>query len=211
MPAVIYPFGPGLYKARLSDDVLHMLQEVVERVRKDDSLNRSYKAGQFVYGKNPMMDFTPAEFKLFDLEIKRHMLSYFLEMRNTIRMDKDMSKKCLDAVNTMRPHNDHENEASIWANIQHAGDMHPIHNHPGDISFVTYIKVPELTEEDKFRSGGMVAWTYGEYMQFSNDMFAHQPEVGEIFIFPPKCRHFVWPFSNKDGERISVAGNYEFA
>lgn len=210
MPAVIYPFGPALYKARIADEVLYMLQDAVEKVRDKPEFNRSYKAGQFVYGTNPKLDLTPTEFQMFDLEIKRHMLNYILEIRNTIRLNGEEAKKALEGINTMHLHTDHEDEQSLWANIQKAGDMHPIHNHPGDISFVTYIKVPELTEEDRFRSGGMVAWTYGEKMQFSNDMFAHQPEVGDLLIFPPNCRHFVWPFTNPDAERISVAGNYEF-
>lgn len=210
MPSVIYPFGPAIYKASISEKVLNMCHAAIQRIRTDETLNRSYKAGQFTKGTNPMMDFTEEEFKAFDLEVKRHILNYFLELRGSLRMSEEMSKTCLKRVDTMRPYVDHEGESSVWANIQKPGDMHALHHHPGDVSFVMYLQIPSITDEDRACHGGMVAWKYGEYMDFSNEKFAHRPEVGDIIIFPPKCQHFVWPFKNEHGERISIAGNYEF-
>jgi hypothetical protein len=118
MPAVIYPFGPAIYKASIDANVLEMCYNAIQRVRQDPSLNRSSKAGQFTNGTNPMMDFTPEEFKLFDSEVKRHILNYFLELRGSIRMSEELSEKCIQQVETMRPYKDKDGESSLWANLE---------------------------------------------------------------------------------------------
>ena len=52
-----------------------------------------------------------------------------------------------------------------------------------------------------FISGDVTDWTIS-----ANTVF---PEKGDMFIFPAKLRHMVYPFKSKV-ERVSVSGNLSY-
>ena len=103
---------------------------------------------------------------------------------------------------------------SLWINYQQANEYNPPHNHGGDISFVTYLQVPEEivneNEETKHLHNnpgpGMICFDMGPEMPFSVTRVGKMPQVRDIFIFPAWLQHHVNSFKS-DVERISVSGN----
>ena len=106
---------------------------------------------------------------------------------------------------------------SLWINYQKANEYNPPHNHPGDLSFVIYLQVPdEIKKENEKGKGvqnnvgpGMIVFDYGIAMPFSINVFSKMPSVGDLFIFPAWLTHYVHAFKS-DVERISVSGNIDF-
>ena len=106
----------------------------------------------------------------------------------------------------------------IWVNFMKQGEWNPVHNHTGDISCVTYLKVPKEIEEENRTSelssksntptAGKIEFLYGEDIGFTRSGFIRQPREKDLYIFPAKLRHLVYPFKSKT-ERISVSVNFE--
>lgn len=122
---------------------------------------------------------------------------------------------------------------SAWVNIQEKNEYNPIHNHSGDISWVTYLEIDErmYKEEDLSVScpPGSITFHYGNntglygknFEQFRNNMYLEhiftkvlqpttmrtfQPKVGDIFFFPSYLLHSVDAFKS-DIRRVSASGN----
>ena len=101
-----------------------------------------------------------------------------------------------------------------WINYQKANEYNPPHNHAGDLSFVTYLQVPdeikeecELSKDQRKNTGpGTINFNYGLEMPCNVSSFARLPRAGDIFIFPAWLKHYVNAFKS-DVERISVSGN----
>ena len=101
-----------------------------------------------------------------------------------------------------------------WINYQKANEYNPPHNHAGDLSFVTYLQVPdeikeecELSKDQRKNTGpGTINFNYGVDMACNVSSFVRLPRVGDIFIFPSWLKHYVNAFKS-DVERISVSGN----
>ena len=105
----------------------------------------------------------------------------------------------------------------FWINYMNAGDFNPVHTHTEDLSFVLFLDVPsELKIEnmnernnDKHGGPGALSFIHGDVTDWtlsSNTVF---PEKGDMFIFPAKLRHMVYPFKSKV-ERVSVSGNLKY-
>tara|TARA_Y100001951_G_scaffold97372_1_gene97036 strand:+ start:227 stop:709 length:483 start_codon:yes stop_codon:yes gene_type:complete len=102
----------------------------------------------------------------------------------------------------------------LWINYQKANEYNPPHHHTGDLSFVTYLQVPdEIKEEHELSKGqrnnkgpGAINFDFGLEMPCSISSFAKLPLAGDIFIFPAWLNHHVNAFKS-DVERISVSGN----
>ena len=104
-----------------------------------------------------------------------------------------------------------------WINFQQKNEYNPPHNHPCDLSFVTFLQVPkEIGEEYKAipeiehgKGPGILYFNYGEQLPFSVKSFGKLPERGDLFLFPGWLMHHVHDFKS-DVERISVSGNVNF-
>ena len=104
-----------------------------------------------------------------------------------------------------------------WVNFQKSGEYNPPHNHPCDLSFVTFLQVPkeigmEYESIPKIAQGkgpGLLFFDYGEQMPFSVRSFGKYPERGDLFMFPGWLMHHVHDFKS-DVERVSVSGNIMF-
>ena len=105
---------------------------------------------------------------------------------------------------------------SLWINYQKANEYNPPHKHAADLSFVTYLQVPnKLKKEFERRKGvynnsgpGAINLDFAFDLPFSISIFSKFPEVGDMFIFPAWLIHYVHAFKS-DVERISVSGNIE--
>ena len=111
---------------------------------------------------------------------------------------------------------------SAWVNYMRKHEFNPPHYHDVDLSFVLYTQVPEeLIKENRnhvsskcykgeitgMGPGGISFWT--TYITNRNHIQTRSffPLRGEVFIFPASLIHWVYPFQQADGERISVSGN----
>ena len=95
-----------------------------------------------------------------------------------------------------------------------SGEHNPQHNHNGQLSWVIYLEVPDLTEEkNNFKGTGMgpgiIGFHYGENHRpkWAEHTYKYDPVASHMFIFPAQLRHEVLPFFTKDKTRISVSGN----
>ena len=107
--------------------------------------------------------------------------------------------------------------SDLWCNFQKANEFNPPHYHTGSLSFVIYLKVPEILRKEcekhqnnkKGTGPGCISFFIGDSDRRNsvtqNSFF---PGEGEIFIFPSWLKHWVYPFKS-DCTRVSVSGNVQ--
>ena len=104
---------------------------------------------------------------------------------------------------------------NLWCNFQKANEFNPPHNHTGILSFVIYLKVPEVlrkecAEHQKVKTSagpGCISFFIADSdRKNSITQNSFLPMVGDCFIFPAWLKHWVYPFRS-DCTRISVSGN----
>ena len=78
----------------------------------------------------------------------------------------------------------------IWMNFTYKGDSNPLHNHPGSISGIIYVK------DEK------------QPTFFPELNYSHQPTVGEMLLFRSEQEHYVAE-KLTEGERISISFNLD--
>jgi uncharacterized protein (TIGR02466 family) len=108
---------------------------------------------------------------------------------------------------------------NAWVNFMKKGEFNPPHEHEGDFSSVLYLDIPkELEEEYKkhkdklIKSDGPGAICFMSNCSVPNffiKQYTFFPKRGDMFIFPSKLIHYVFPFKS-DIERVSIAYNIEF-
>jgi hypothetical protein len=110
---------------------------------------------------------------------------------------------------------------TMWANFQRKGEFNPHHIHFGLLSFVLWVKVPYLIEEEndlvvgvnpKEKRPGNFTFTFcnalGEVCP--HDLPVDRTWENVVIIFPAQLPHLVYPFYSSDDYRISMSGNFEF-
>ena len=104
----------------------------------------------------------------------------------------------------------------LWINYMKETEHNPEHVHNGMLTWVIYLKTPDLVEERKKYEGtsygpGGILFKYGENSptKWAEHTVAYDPEPGYMWMFPCMLRHEVIPFKTP-GERISVSGNLYF-
>jgi len=104
----------------------------------------------------------------------------------------------------------------LWINFMKENEQNPEHSHGGMLSWVIFLKVPDLEEERKNYKGksygpGGVTFHYGEHQNptWAQHSYGYFPEVAGMWIFPSQLRHHVMSYKTP-GERISVSGNLYF-
>lgn len=106
----------------------------------------------------------------------------------------------------------------LWINFQKKYEFNPVHNHTGVYSFVIWLKVPFLMEDEIKLSPG----NYSNKPVSGNFEILYTSALGEtscmqlpvdktfegkMLFFPAKLSHQVYPFYSSDDERISISGN----
>jgi Putative 2OG-Fe(II) oxygenase len=106
-----------------------------------------------------------------------------------------------------------------WVNFQKKYEFNPPHSHDGIISFVIWIQIPFLMQDELANSPGAESNTNipGCFnFHFTNSLgelknsaiHADKTMENTLLIFPAKMVHSVSPFYTSDEYRISVAGNF---
>jgi hypothetical protein len=112
-------------------------------------------------------------------------------------------------------------ENGTWVNFQKKYEFNPIHSHEGKFSFVIWIKVPFLMEDElslnnvKYSNSpqaGMFNFHYTDILGNIKTTCLPIDKTMEnhFIIFPSKLSHSVNAFYTSDEYRISIAGNVIF-
>lgn len=192
----VYPYwGPLLIRCKIDSSHLNFLRQATDAAKDRKRLANDTLAGhledEFHIPKDYIKQFNIYFKKYFDYYYNAYSTSW-----SSTKYTKPLEFECHD----------------LWVNFQRPGEFNPLHFHESDLSFVIWTEIPqELKDEfEDFRGSGMgpgaIQFTYGEYMDFSNDGHIFLPQEGEMAIFPSKLKHLVHPFRSRC-VRTSVAGN----
>lgn len=111
----------------------------------------------------------------------------------------------------------------LWVNFQRAGEFNSPHRHPGVLSFVIWLDIPYLIEDEQARARER------DYARTStvvaNFQFLYTNILGEITqcnlpvdrrwngrmaMWPSSLLHAVYPFATSRDYRITVSGNLKW-
>jgi hypothetical protein len=109
---------------------------------------------------------------------------------------------------------------SFWVNYQKKHEYNPTHSHTGILSFIIFVKIPFLlenedalvnTKDSMQHTNGRVMFTYQTCF---NNLGVHTIDVdksfeGKMLMFPNSAYHTVYPFYTSDDYRITVSGNLD--
>jgi hypothetical protein len=194
-------FGPFLLQTSVD---LKICKELIKRAKKLKTKANKALAGHI----EKELRFEDNDANYFSQNIS----SYF-NMYNEIghqALQTNINKKHLDGRN----HNLIKfNLDTLWVNFMKEGEFNPPHTHDGDLSFVLFLDIPKVLQEEnekyvgRSEGPGALSFFYGEANHyFSNCSYSIFPKTGDLFIFPANLQHFVYPFESKCN-RISMSGN----
>ena len=203
-------FGPYIVKTTISDELHKILLDTAYKIRKDKTLkkNNDYRkklAGNLKEEYSYNNCFTKKEDQIVCEELIWLASNYTKFSKQAL--GKDLSR----GTNELIIHK------PLWVNFMKQGDWNPSHAHTGDISCVMYLKVPKEILEENTKSetssksntptAGKIEFNYGEDIGFTSCGTIRDPKEKDIYLFPAKLRHMVYPFVSKT-ERISVSVNF---
>tara|TARA_R100000353_G_C6474034_1_gene187337 strand:- start:31 stop:630 length:600 start_codon:yes stop_codon:yes gene_type:complete len=112
---------------------------------------------------------------------------------------------------------------SLWVNYQKKYEFNPMHTHDGLCSFILFMKIPFLMEEEFKDSPGIntkqnKAGHLGFFCLNSNIKGCIEELVIPVdktfektgFLFKADLNHCVYPFYSSDDYRITISGNVSF-
>tara|TARA_Y100001972_G_C7588689_1_gene295141 strand:+ start:51 stop:770 length:720 start_codon:yes stop_codon:yes gene_type:complete len=204
------PFGPYIVRSTISDELHKILLDTAYKIKKDSTLRkkndyRKSLAGNLKEEYSYSGAFTKEQDRIVEEELVWLASIYTKFSKQNIGVD--MSRE---------PHQLTLHKP-VWVNFMKQGEWNPSHSHTGDISCVMYLKVPkEIRDENKNSetsnrsntpSAGKIEFCYGESIGYDRTGLIRDPIEKEIFLFPAKLKHMVYPFKSKS-ERISVSVNF---
>ena len=200
---ILKPFGPTIYKSKLSNDFMKFISEISEQTRTANINVGETLAGNISNQLEAVMD--ESQRKTFATEMFTHIYNAVYETEKKYCPDDE------NFINKEKLYFDFGN--GPWINFQNSGEFNPMHSHTGKLSCVLYISVPECISEEN-NSGlktntpcaGQISWVYGSRDYGTDFSYLHQPKTGELFLFPAGLPHMVYPFKS-DVERISLSFN----
>ena len=108
----------------------------------------------------------------------------------------------------------------LWVNFQRAGEFNSPHRHPGVLSFVIWLDVPYLIEDERAlarerdyaRTSTVIANFQFLYTNLLGEITQCNLPVdstwnGRMAMWPAGLLHAVYPFMSTDQYRVSVSGN----
>ena len=205
------PWGPPIVQSTISDELCRILLKGGNKIRKSSTLKkqndyRKRLAGNLKEEYAFKNCWSKKETSIVEEEFKWLASLYTGTCSETLR-NKSLKRHPSQLV-MMKP---------VWINYMKQGEWNPVHNHTGHISCVTYLKVPkEIEDENKSKdaskesntpSAGRIEFRYGDNLGYSSTGLMRTPKAKDIYLFPAKLEHMVYPFQSKT-ERISVSVNF---
>jgi len=190
-------FGPFLFKSQLPDNIRQkLLEEGIKCQKSHNKKLAGHLENQFAFPENFAKEFY-SDFTPYIKTYRQAHCAYH-------NLDPSIPIK-LQAVD-------------LWINFMKSGDFNPLHTHGYDLSFVTYLSVPQEIHLENNEYEGLSAGPGSisfNFTQSANPKWAttekhYIPKTGDLFIFPALLQHWVAPFKS-DVTRISVSGNISIA
>ena len=108
---------------------------------------------------------------------------------------------------------------NLWVNFQKKHEFNPLHDHTGIMSFVIWLKIPYLMEDElKVAPGASANPNLAGHFAFhftdalgdirTYHIPADKTSENTILLFPARLKHSVFPFYSSDDFRITVSGNF---
>ena len=203
-------FGPYIIRSTISDELHKILLDTANKIRKNKKLKkdndyRKSLAGNLTEEYSYANAFTPKQEKIVEEELVWLASQYTKFSKIALRKDLGLEP---NQIVIQKP---------VWVNFMKSGEWNPAHNHTGDISCVTYLKVPKEIQEENYTSelssksntpsAGKIEFQYGDHIGYCNTGVMMNPKEKDIYFFPAKLHHMVYPFKSKT-ERISVSVNF---
>ena len=204
------PFGPYIVQTTISDELHKILLDTALKIRKNKKLNKKQDYRNKLAG-NLKEEYSYEN--MFTAKQKQIVHEEFLWLASCYTKT---ARQAIDKNEDREPYELKLHEP-IWVNFMKAGEWNPSHAHSGDISCVTYLKIPKEIEEENETaehtsksntpSAGRIEFIYGDNIKYCVTGIFQKPKEKDIYLFPAKLRHQVYPFKSKV-ERISVSVNF---
>lgn len=195
---MVAPFGPVIYKGKFEDKYIDEMLNKTEEARN----NKQLDASQYLVGR------IKEQYEISSIvsedcvgHLYNHCANYWWNYTGQNAPDNSLYLE------------------SLWVNVQRPYEFNPVHQHGGAFSFIIYLKNTisyedvvdnEYDKNQHQKIAGQVEFLYGEYNFMNADTFRHNPQQGDILIFPAWLKHTAYPFYKENEERLSVAGNFYF-
>ena len=129
-------FGPYIVMTTISDELHKILLDTAYKIKKNKKLKKEndYRhslAGNIAEEYSYANAFTPREREIANEELNWCVSQYTKLSKQYL--GRDLGKEPNEII-MLEP---------IWVNFMKQGEWNPSHNHTGDISMVTYLKVPK--------------------------------------------------------------------
>ena len=212
------PFGPVIMETQISDELHEILLRRADQLRNGTHPNkdvntetndyRSRLAGCLSEEYSYEGALTQEEMDIVETELTALAAAYTGCAHQAGKIKKRLVRDRTEII-MQKP---------LWVNYMKAGEWNPSHNHTGDISCVTYLKVPKEISEENVKgehtkvsntpSAGRIEYQFGNVgMPYSSGGYIRTPEEKKIFFFPAALSHMVYPFKS-DTERVSMSVNF---
>jgi len=192
---ILNVFGPKIGVVKLNDFIINKMIEITDNLLKDDTRksNGFQLAGQI--SEEPMIDLDVLKESGLSEVFKQILVQH---ANSVINVEEEIEI----------------NITEMWMVSQYENEYNPIHWHEGcTLSCTLYLKIPEYKPRSipgKKNRDGQIAFINSNpsspFVSMETPMITVPPEVGDMFIFPSRMLHCVYPFQG-EGERRSVAFN----
>jgi hypothetical protein len=106
----------------------------------------------------------------------------------------------------------------VWLNCQRKNEFNPIHKHYGVYSFVIWLQVPFVRQDEinfskhSIEPAKNTCGLFQFVMGSSTELYVHPLPVDKeweqtMIVFPANLYHTVYPFYSSNDYRISISGN----
>jgi hypothetical protein len=193
---VIKPFGPTIARVKMSNELIKVLNDYVDKTISDKNKIKDLDHGNNLAGN------VTQEFKLEKKFIEESGYKNFLSesVHEWLKISRYKEIKEFEII-------------SSWIVRQFKNEYNPVHWHGGHVSGVGYLKVPESFGEtaqplsNKNNKNGNLELIYGSRQFLSDSSFSIKPETGYFYFFPHYMMHTVYPFTGTNEERRSISFN----
>ena len=193
---VIKPFGPTIARVKMSNELIKVLNDYVDKTISDKNKIKDLDHGNNLAGN------VTQEFKLEKKFIEESGYKNFLSesVHEWLKISGHKEIKEFEII-------------SSWIVRQFKNEYNPVHWHGGHVSGVGYLKVPESFGEtaqplsNKNNKNGNLELIYGSRQFLSDSSFSIKPETGYFYFFPHYMMHTVYPFTGTNEERRSISFN----
>tara|TARA_R100001460_G_scaffold76383_1_gene117402 strand:+ start:32 stop:619 length:588 start_codon:yes stop_codon:yes gene_type:complete len=192
-----------IHKFNIPDNIYNELMEDIKNSNKK-------------YNKN-LVGNIKQEFDLSDYRDKyeKFIITKAVENKNLI--------DTINEIDILFPNDQPFTLGKLWVNFQSKYEFNPIHNHSGVFSFILFLKIPFLIQDELKQGPGEEAnENLAGYLQFlkidqntKGSIISEKLAVDKTWekkglIFRSYLNHCVNPFYSSDDYRITVSGNIYF-